>query len=399
LIPVREGPLPGTPQTPSRLGDIARPLARTVSPQATFSEALRAFDAGNVRFIVVADEQRRPIGLLDGFVLFSLLAESAAADLDKPVTNYVWRNAPVLKTSADPQAALKLLRERPDAHCVIVTDDAGCVFGFADQADLTLWEMRRLRETSRKMDAVLHDMREEIRRAHREMSDLIGVLSHDLRGPLGGIREIAALLKADRRILNEAQMDEFLRLIGEESSRLLILTNDVLELARVRAGDVPLNFARHNPAEIMVEVCAIYRHLAGRKKIGLDLVVVPGNPPPIWVDRKRILTVLSNLLDNAVKYCKADETITAKVAWDERQVVFEIADNGQGVAKEDLPKLFVRFGRTGSKPTAGEASTGLGLAIARELIEAHAGVISAVADHAPGLCIRILLPLHAAPAV
>jgi len=118
----------------------------------------------------------------------------------------------------------------------------------------------------------------------------------------------------------------------------------------------------------------------------------------ILADRQRLYTVLANLLVNAVKYCASGEKITATLECSNHRVSFVVADNGQGLPKKEIENLFVRFYRGSSKSTAGEASSGLGLAIAREIIEAHGGSISARGDRGQGLTVRIDLPMHSSPA-
>lgn len=384
---------------PVTVADFARRPVPTVSHRATFQRALRALEGCNMRYIVTTDADGKPLGLLDGFVLLSVLSLSRndVAGLGSPVTPYVWKNVPVVPASTMPREALARLRDHPDAPGLILADEKGQTYGLADRLELNSWEVSRLRKTSRQMDAVLRDMREEIEKTQQESAELTGLLAHDLRGPLGGIRELASVVASDRRSLSDEQIDEFMGLIEKEAARLLDLTKDVVELARARDKSVPLHIARHDPVEIIREACALYSPLARRKQIDLQMIAAEEKPPAVWVDRERLMTVLSNLLDNAVKYCSAGEKIEARVYQTSKQLVLEISDNGQGVDRKELAHLFVRYGQAGSKPTGGESSTGLGLAIAKELTEAHGGRITASGDRGKGLCVRVFLPLHSMP--
>ena len=138
-----------------------------------------------------------------------------------------------------------------------------------------------------------------------------------------------------------------------------------------------------------------HRILASPKDQTL-IAEIPDSLPVVSFDRRRISQVLDNLLSNAVKYTEPGGDLKLRARTSKSFVTIEVIDNGQGIPAAELPKVFEEFVTTSARPTAGETSTGLGLAIAKRLIEAHGGTISVTSTEGVGTTFRLTLPISRA---
>jgi signal transduction histidine kinase len=230
----------------------------------------------------------------------------------------------------------------------------------------------------------------EAQHAIRNRDDVIGVVSHDLRTPLGAIMlgaraQLGALAsgRAEPPALGRAL--ERIVSAGERMDRLI---GDLLDLARLQEGRLAVERAEHDPRELAREAVEQLRPLADEK--GLELSLAEGDgAPPVSCDRDRVLQVLGNLVGNAIKATEAG-FVRVGVVPRENAVEFQVADSGPGIAEEELPQMFERYRRASSAPYAG---TGLGLAIARGLVAAHGGRIWAESRVGEGSRFCFTLPL------
>ena len=168
----------------------------------------------------------------------------------------------------------------------------------------------------------------------------------------------------------------------------------VIDVAGKIHREVELSALTGHHELLLAETAPLYQKLAVRKGVEFNLDVDETFGGEIMVDPERMKTVLGNLMDNAVKYCRTGERVRVAVEQTSRNFTYVVEDNGQGLPKDELSKLFVRFGRGSSKPTNEEPSTGLGLAIAKEIVQAHGGQITVTGDQGIGLTFRVILPYH-----
>lgn len=344
--------------------------------------------------VVVDKEDGRPVGLLDARALLSRVLQGRA----------VCQRAEQAMRSCDeliaqPRNALEaeeLLEQKHSPYLIVVNENGSY------KETLTLCRVlsqrrQRYREYVQRLEETMDEMRADIHQMQEEHTEILGVLAHDLRGPLGGILGLGRMVSTDGKLPEEKTIREYFRLICREGEQCLRLTGEILEFSRHRSRNVPLEIASCSSLGLLDEVCRLYEELAKHKGIAFEVKRPSAAPPDILADRQRLYTVLANLIDNAVKYCNPGEKISVSLDVQPRRISYIVADNGQGLPKEEQEKLFVRFYRGSSKPTAGEASTGLGLAIAREIIEAHGGHISVSGDRGQGLSFRVDLPVHCSP--
>jgi PAS domain S-box-containing protein len=235
-------------------------------------------------------------------------------------------------------------------------------------------------------------MEEELRIAVRTRDDILAVVSHDLRGPVGTVQLSASMLLGQLAADNRAR--RHLELIHRSCTRMEHLINDLLDTASLRAGRLHLNI-HPEPAEAVLAE-ALDLHLPIAEERGIRLVresSVAG--VDIACDRYRVLQVFGNLIGNAIKFCRSGDTITVGAQWDDRRIVFSVLDTGPGIQPEAAAHLFQPYW---SAPGHGKEGAGLGLYIARGIVEQHGGQIWAESGQDAGARFLFTLPIWIADA-
>ncbi len=234
----------------------------------------------------------------------------------------------------------------------------------------------RLAEELARRAALFLDNARLYRAAERAIGvrdDVLSVVAHDLRNPLGTILMQAELLRRSESEAGRPTRDTSER-IERAAKRMDRLIQDLLDIARVEAGQVALERAALPTRELVVEAVEAQRTLATAASIELRLDAA-ARLPEIFADRHRVLQVFENLIGNALKFTPAGGTITVGAARQAGSVRFHVRDTGPGVPAEDQPHLFDRFWQApGSRPEK-PSGAGLGLPIVKGIIEAHGGRI------------------------
>jgi two-component system, sensor histidine kinase and response regulator len=235
---------------------------------------------------------------------------------------------------------------------------------------------------------------EALNKADAAKTRFLGMAAHDLRNPLSSIRGLAEFL-TDGTVgqLTPDQLD-LVQTIHTASQSMLALVNELLDVATIESGELKVNASPNNLTEIITKSVYLTNIEAAKKQTRVDFA--PEKPELMTkVDSAKIRQVVDNLLSNAVKYSPPGSIITVKVKEEseKRSCSFSVMDQGPGIPDAERHKLFQDFGRLSTQPTAGEKSTGLGLAICRKIVEAHNG--SVVAENLPtrGCEFRVTLPL------
>jgi signal transduction histidine kinase len=235
---------------------------------------------------------------------------------------------------------------------------------------------------------------EQLSQANAAKNRVLGMAAHDLRNPLASIRGLTEfLLEGAVGQLTPDQLD-LMRSIHDASHSMLDMVNDLLDTATIEAGELKLVIKPENLAELVMKSAALTNIEAAKKKTRVD-VEVPAVPVMLPLDAAKVRQVADNLLSNAVKYSPPGSVITIVVAGDPAAKVASISvrDQGPGIPANERDKLFKDFSRLSVKPTGGEKSTGLGLAICRKIVEAHRGTIGAENLPDRGCEFRVTLPL------
>jgi two-component system sensor histidine kinase KdpD len=235
---------------------------------------------------------------------------------------------------------------------------------------------------------------EILRRADELKSALLGAVSHDLRTPLASIVASAGSLRQTDVQWTAAERESFLSDIENEARRLSRIVSNLLDLSRMESGTLHPDRSWYDLAALIDDVVGRLRPLTQGHRVE---VRVPEDLPPVSLDYVEIDQVLSNLLENATRHTRPGTAIVVSAAIDGPEVIVEVSDDGPGVPKDALDRVFEPFfrGSSGGSPRG----TGLGLAVARGLVEAHGGRISVRNRPEGGAVFRFTLPLeHAARA-
>jgi signal transduction histidine kinase len=272
---------------------------------------------------------------------------------------------------------LSLVRREPDSFTPEEVELAGLLGRLVASAVQNI----RAYESERKTV-------EELRRLSALRADFVSLVSHELRTPMAAVIGAASTLQQRWRELAPEQRESFLELIAGETSRLADLISDVLDTSRIEAGTFSFRFGA-------VDVGRLVRDAVATAAVGQDevrlLAEVQEPLPEVRGDAERLRQVVTNLIDNAVKYSPAGSDVEVRAYPEDGCVRVDVRDHGPGIAKEDQKLIFEKFGRVASG--AGRPGTGLGLFIARSIAEAHGGAldVQSVPDH--GATFTLELPL------
>ena len=228
---------------------------------------------------------------------------------------------------------------------------------------------------------------EEAQRAIRAREEVLGVVSHDLRNPLNVIMMSAAQLDAiDERRAGTAELYER---IERAARQMEVMIRDLLDLSSIDAGHFAVELQRQELAPVLREAEHMLRPLAAGKSLTLRSEI--SEPlPPLSIDNAQLLRVLSNLIGNAIKYTPSGGTITLRTVLQASSVRVSVSDTGPGIPPEQLPFVFDRYWQ--AKP--GERhGVGLGLPIAKGIVEAHGGTIGVESPPGAGATFWFTLPL------
>ena len=219
----------------------------------------------------------------------------------------------------------------------------------------------------------------------RLRAEFLGMVSHELRAPLTSIKGSAATVLGSSADMDPAVVRQFFRIIDEQADHMHDLVADLLDVARIETGTLPVT---PEPAEVAVLVDrarSTFSSAGGRNNLAID---IPPDLPLVMADRRRIVQVVGNLLSNAAKHSSESSVITVTVVREDVHVAVSVADEGRGIPSERLPYLFRKFTRTdGDDLGSGVAGSGLGLAICKGIVEAHGGRIWAESE-GPGMGAR-----------
>ena len=228
----------------------------------------------------------------------------------------------------------------------------------------------------------------EMRRVEVTRREFISNASHELRTPLAAIRASAETLERGAARDPEAAPG-FLRRIRDDVVRMDRMLSELLELSRLESGQAPLHLAPADPAGLAARAVERFRPQADESGIGL--AIDAGAAPPVTADADKMEQVLANLLSNALKATPRGGSVTLGVVRQDGAVELSVSDSGQGIAADSLPHVFERFYKVSTARDDGGA--GLGLAIAKHIVQAHGGQVSVESTLGVGSTFTVRLPL------
>ena len=239
---------------------------------------------------------------------------------------------------------------------------------------------------------VLHDI-SKLRRLERVRRDFIANISHEFKTPLTAIQGFAETLLGGA--LNDMKNRErFLEIIRDHALRLSRLTEDLLKLAQIEAGQLPYDARFISFSEIVNPCLETSRIKAKGKNLALE-IDYPNDLPKLFGDLHSFQEILENLLDNAVRYTSEGGTIKISATAKGNEVEIAVSDNGIGIPKVDQARIFERFYRVDAARSRESGGTGLGLSIVKHLVEAQGGRIKVVSEVGSGSAFYVTLPLRA----
>lgn len=256
-------------------------------------------------------------------------------------------------------------------------------------SDGTQLKLRRTQEALNALNAelaralsVAEAQQRRAEEASRFKTELLSIAAHDLKNPLQSIIGFSSLIQESDESPVDTQM--YATTIQNAAQRMIKLINELLNTTAIDAGKFTLTPFSCSLGELASVVIAANLQQANQKEQRIDFLAEPNCIAE--VDAERIREVFDNLVSNAIKYSPIGKTIWVRllrtVASDDSMPVvrFTVRDEGQGLTEEDMKKIFGRFQRLSAKPTGGESSTGLGLAIAKQIIELHNGKLWAESE-------------------
>ena len=240
--------------------------------------------------------------------------------------------------------------------------------------------LRQLKESNQKLTEV-----------NELKNKFLGMASHDLRSPITSIRGYARILLDQAKDLPEDARLDFLDSIHEISGHMLDLLSDLLNISMIESGKLDLRFVSGSLKTVVEERSRIFKFIAEQKNITIhsELDEIPG----FSFDANRIGQVVDNLLSNAIKFSPAGKDIHIFLKQNQDQAVFSVQDEGPGISEEDQGKLFQHFQKLDVRPTGNEPSHGLGLAIAKKMVEAHRGRLNVVSAPGQGANFSFEIPM------
>lgn len=225
----------------------------------------------------------------------------------------------------------------------------------------------------------------------RMKSDFVSTVSHEFRSPLTSIRQLAEMLQSGR-VLSDERRKRYYDVILEQSERLSLMVGNILDLARIDEQRFNLEYEQVDMKQLLNSIVVRARQQGGEEEIPIGLNI-DDNLPPVFVDPGAITHIMTNLIDNAIKYSSERPKVTIAAHADHHNIVITVEDQGVGIPKGETEKVFERFYRTGDEFTRKVKGSGLGLALVRELVYAHGGTIKLSSEPHKGSTFTIRLPL------
>ncbi len=254
---------------------------------------------------------------------------------------------------------------------------------FAEQAAIAIGNARSFEHERETV--------EQLEELDRLKSDFVATVSHELKTPLTAIIGAAKTVSKRGSQMERDQQLVFMEMIERQGARLLRLVEDVLTASKIESGLPKLKRELFDLEELAAQIVGDTLHT--KQGAGRTIEVITGTDgAKAWVDRVAMEQILSNLIENAVKYSESGTPVTVRLEAEPTEVVIEVSDRGRGIAEEQLNTIFERFRQADSSLTRDVGGFGLGLYIVKNLVDVHGGKVEVDSVEGVGSCFRVRIP-------
>lgn len=261
---------------------------------------------------------------------------------------------PVYKTIRDLPVSVQAQEDKISAHVDVISDV---------RQEVEEWAKTQSREIERLKDL------------ERYRKEFVGNVSHELKTPIFNIQGyILTLLEGG---IDDPKINKlYLQRTEKSIDRMISIVEDLESITRLESGELKLRMEKFDVVRLVEEVFDMEQMMAAERKITLEFLHKPERPVYVMADRKRITEVLSNLINNGIKYNRKKGAVQVSLYDFDDHIMVEVADTGIGIEKKDLPRVFERFYRVDKSRSREQGGTGLGLSIVKHIIEAHKQIIN-----------------------
>jgi signal transduction histidine kinase len=252
-------------------------------------------------------------------------------------------------------------------------------------------ELANVADTFNNMAETIQQNIIQLKSVEELRKELIANVSHDLRSPIASIQGFAETILLKDESITETERKKYLEIILQNSENLSKLVNDLFELSKLESNPQMMQPEPVQVAELVQDVADKFQIIAKKKNISIN-TIYSKSLPLVYADIQMTDRVFQNILDNAIKYCDANDVVSIELELKNDGVLVKITDTGKGIAEEELPYIFTRYYK-GSK-TKGANSTGLGLAIVKKILDLHQSTIEVYSKSNQGTRFEFKLPLY-----
>jgi signal transduction histidine kinase len=237
----------------------------------------------------------------------------------------------------------------------------------------------------------LRDTKTELENLNRIKNEFISIVSHELRTPITAIKGfVKVILHGDTGKLNP-QQEKFLKIVDQSIDRLTLLIAEFLDISRIESGQMNMSLGEVDPKQLVETAVEKFKAEGERKNIKIT-VKLPDKLPAVNADKERLAQVFDNLISNSVKFTPSGGEITVSAEDKGDYALFKVADNGIGIAAKDHKKIFDKFFQVDSGPARSMPGAGLGLAIAKSIVEMHGGQLWVESELGKGAAFLFVVP-------
>ena len=241
-----------------------------------------------------------------------------------------------------------------------------------------------------KKNIQLTKHQEELKKLNEDKDRFISILAHDLKSPLSSMLGLVEIMLDNFQKYDLNEIEEYLKMLNESAESTFYLLEEILVWVKTNSGKLPFEPSNINLESIFNKALKILKPTAEKKKISLNLIT--NDIKIIYADSNMLNTIIRNLISNAIKFTKRGGKINISAEKKDKEVIIIVADNGVGMTKKTLDKLFDITQKVSTFGTENESGTGFGLILCKEFVEIHGGRIWAESKEGKGSSFKFTLP-------